>query len=383
MNASMRRVGPNESICTRCIMNTLADPSISFNADGLCNHCQRYDELLESRVVRGEEGQQRLATLVETIKYRGNNRDYDCIIGVSGGVDSTYVAYLVKRLGLRPLAVHLDNGWNSELAVKNIERVLSGLGIDLYTHVLDWEEFRDLQVAFLKASTPDGEIPTDHAIFGLLWREAARRRIPYIISGMNFTTESISVPDWSYGHSDWRYVKDVHKRFGKTKLNNYPSFSLSYLAWVNLIRGVRTVSILNYADYDKDEAMRVLRDDLGWRDYGGKHHESIYTRFYQGYVLPKKFGIDKRWGHYSDLVNAGQLRREEALELMKQPPYAEDEQMRDLEYVTSKLKLTSDQFQEIMDTPIRSFREYRNSFDHVSRLKKMANRLRGMGLYPR
>lgn len=368
--------------CIRCIMDIRADPSIRFDERGLCHHCQRYDQLVSTRVITGEAGRRALQQLVDRIKITGRGREYDCIIGVSGGVDSTYVAYLVKKAGLRPLAVHFDNGWNSELAVKNIERILKKLEIDLYTYVVDWEEFRDLQVAFLKASTPDGEIPTDHAIFALLWREAARRGIRYIVSGMNFTTESVSVPDWSYGHSDWRYVKDVHRRFGKCGLRSYPHFSLSYLIYVNFLRGVRTVSILNYVDYHKEQAMALLRDELGWVYYGGKHHESIYTRFYQGHLLPTKFGIDKRYGHLSDLINAGQLTREQALEEIARPPYPVDEQQRDLEYVVKKLGLTPQGFDEIMKLPPKSFRDYRNSFDRVQMLKRWVNRLRGAGMYP-
>lgn len=368
--------------CIRCIMDTVADRNIKFS-DGVCHHCQRYDSMFSTRVVRGELGRIILDNLVQKMRDAGRGREYDCIIGVSGGVDSTYVAWLVKNYGLRPLAVHLDNGWNSELAVKNIEHVLDKLDIDLFTHVIDWEEFRDLQVSFLKASTPDGEIPSDHAIFALLWREAVKRGIKYIVSGMNFTTESIYVPEWAYGHSDWRYVKDVHRRFGSLRLRTYPHFSLPYLVYANLIQRVRTVSILNYIDYNKNDAMRVLTEELGWQYYGGKHHESIYTRFYQGYVLPKKFGIDKRYGHLSDLINAGQLTREQALEEMKQPPYAEAQQQEDLIYASKKLGLRGHAFDEIMALPVKSFRDYRNSFTIINFLKSIANKLRARGLYPR
>lgn len=370
--------------CTRCIMDTVADRSITFDSSGLCHHCQRYDRLLSSRVLPGEQGKRALDTLVQRIKKRGRGRDYDCIIGVSGGVDSTYVAYLVKQLGLRALAVHLDNGWNSELAVKNIERVLTTLGIDLYTYVIDWEEFRDLQIAFLKASTPDGEIPTDHAIVALLWAEAARRNIPYYISGMNFATESIGVPDWSYGHWDLRYIKDIHRRFGTVPLRSYPKMSLLWLlGWINLVRGVRTVSILNFVDYNKAEAMKLLQEKLGWQYYGGKHQESIYTRFYQGYVLPNKFKVDKRYGHLSDLIKAGQMTRQDALEEMKKPPYPVALQHQDVEYVCKKLGLTRAQFDEIMQADVRSFRDYRNSYTVFQAIRDMANWMRGLGLYPR
>lgn len=369
--------------CVRCIMDTRAHPVIQFDEAGLCQHCQRYDELIASRVLRGDAARTALAIWVARLKEAGHGRDYDCIIGVSGGVDSTYVAYLVKELGLRALAVHFDNGWNSELAVKNIERVLDTLETDLFTYVVDWDEFRDMQIAFLRASTPDGEVPSDHAINALLWGEAARRGIRYVVSGMNFATESISVPEWSYGHSDWRYIKDVHRRFGTIPLKTYPRFSLRSLAYINLVRGIRTVSILNYVDYDKAKAMTVLEKKLGWQYYGGKHHESIYTRFYQGYVLPRKFGVDKRYGHLSDLINAGQITREQALVEIAQPPYPEELQQRDRTYVCKKMGLSETRFDEILAAEARTFRDYRNSYRAVSALKVVVNRLRGAGFYPR
>jgi N-acetyl sugar amidotransferase len=369
--------------CTRCIMDVTADPNITFDSDGVCHHCRRYDELVSTRVVRDEERRRSLQLLVDKIKAAGQGLEYDCLIGVSGGVDSTYVAYLVKQLGLRPLAIHFDNGWNSELAVKNIECVLRTLDIDLHTYVVDWEEFRDLQLAFLKASTPDGEVPTDHAIGALLWREASSRGIKYIISGSNFATESISVSTWSYGHSDWRYIRDVHRRFGTVKLTTYPHFSLAYLFYVNFIRGVRTVSILNYVDYQKEEAKELLRTKLGWKSYGGKHHESIYTRFFQGYILPRKFAVDKRYGHLSDLINSGQISRDEALAEMRLPPYSEELQQQDVVYVSKKLGLSVKQFDSIMRSPVKTFRDYRNLFGVVETLRNIVNYLRKRRLYPR
>lgn len=372
-----------EKFCTRCIMSNISDPNISFDDAGVCSHCLRYDSMFSIRTISNNFEKPAIDDLIKKIKNDGRLQDYDCIIGVSGGVDSTYVAYIVKKYGLRPLAVHLDNGWNTELAVSNIAKVLKNLNIDLYTHVIDWHEFRDLQTSFLKASTPDGEIPTDHAIFSLLWREAVKRGIKYIISGMNFKTESIYVPSWAYGHSDWRYIKSVHHRFGSKKLRTYPHFSLTYLLYANIFHRVRTVSILNYIDYDKSSAMRLLMEELGWQNYGGKHHESIYTRFYQGYVLPKKFGIDKRYGHLSDLINAGQISREQALEEMMKPPYPEAQQQEDLVYVCKKLGIDAATFGELMALPVKSFRDYRNSFAMVNLLKSIANHLRRVGLYPR
>lgn len=369
--------------CRRCIMDTVSDPSITFDESGVCSHCRNHDRLLSSRVLRGPEGKAVLEQLTRKIKKAGLSREYDCIIGVSGGVDSTYVAYLVKQMGLRPLAVHFDNGWDSELAVSNIEKVLRRLDIDLYTYVVDWEEFRDLQLSFLKASTPDGEIPTDHGIFALLWTQARRRGIKHVISGMNFATEAVNAPDWSYGHSDWRYIKAVHRRFGSVPLKTYPHFSLLDLAWMNAVRGIRTVSILNYVDYVKADAMRVLQDELGWVYYGGKHYESVYTRFWQGYVLPRKFGIDKRYGHLSDLINAGQMTREQALLEIQNDPYPPALAEEDRRYVIKKLGLDEAQFEAFMKLPRRTFRDYPNNFERVQQLKRGVNFLRARGWYAR
>lgn len=371
----------NYRVCVRCIMDTNADPRISFSEDGICNHCQRYDRLINSRVFKGVEGQSKLNRLVDKIKSAGRGNDYDCLIGVSGGVDSTYVAYIVKQLGLRPLAIHFDNGWNSELAVKNIEKALNKLDIDLITYVVDWEEFRDLQIAFLKSSTTDGEIPTDHAIYTLLWKESLKHGIKYIISGMNFATESIDVTDWSYGHSDWRYIRDIHAIFGSKKLKTYPHFSYLFLLYVNLLKGIRIVSILNYVDYDKHKTMDILVNQLSWVYYGGKHYESIYTRFFQGYILPQKFGVDKRYGHLSDLIKCGQIPRETALEEIKKPPYPEDLQQKDLEYVLKKLGLSVTEFEQIMSCPVKSFRDYKNSYQIVQFLRKTINLFRNLDIY--
>lgn len=368
--------------CTRCVMDSEADPQIVFDENGLCHHCLRYEHLIETRVSKGEQAKVQLDALVNKIKKSGKNKEYDCIIGVSGGVDSTYVAYLTKELGLRPLAIHFDNGWNSELAVKNVENILKKLDIDLITYVIDWPEFRDLQLSFLKASVPDGEVPSDHAIQSVLWSFAEKYKIKYIISGMNFITESISVPHWSYGHSDWKYIKSVHKKFGTKKLKTYPHYSLPYLMYVNL-KGIRTVSILNYIDYNKENVMTLLKEKLGWQSYGGKHHESIYTRFYQGVVLPKKFNVDKRYGHFSDLINAKQISKKEALKELEQETYDVKLQEQDKEYVCKKLGLSLEEFEQIMNAECKTFESYPNSYAVVQFLRNTVNKLRGLGLYPK
>ena len=358
--------------CVRCIMDT-TDPDIVFDDAGVCSHCHRYERVARERLIPAEERKPRLDALVAEIKAAGQGKPYDCVIGVSGGVDSTYVAWLVKDLGLRPLAVHLDNGWNSELAVANIEKTLKTLGIDLHTHVIDWEEFRDLQVAFLKASTPDGEVPTDHAIFALLYEMAAAHGVRHVITGTNVATEAVLPEKWGYGYFDWRYVKDVHRRFGTRRLSTYPHFSLPKLFWYVFGRRIRMVSVLNYIEYDKTKAMQLLQDKLGWVYYGGKHYESIYTRFYQAFLLPRKFEIDKRKAHLSTLILSGQTTREQALAAMQEPVYPERALLEDRDYAIKKLNLTSEQFEAILAAPNKTFLDYRTSHGIFETAKRIVN----------
>jgi N-acetyl sugar amidotransferase len=339
-----------------------SDPDIVFDAQGVCNHCRRYDNEIKGTELNSAEKAKAVETIVAKIKKEGRGKKYDCVIGVSGGVDSTYLAYVVKDLGLRPLAVHLDNGWDSELAVSNIEKVLNKLDIDLYTHVLDWVEFRELQKAFLLASTPDGEIPTDHAIVATLVNVSIRERIKHIILGGNTQTEFILPRAWSQGHSDWKYIRSVDRIFNKRPLRAFPHMTFFNLYFGHrFIHRIELVSILNFIDYNKRQAMDVLQNKLGWINYGGKHYESVYTRFFQGYILPKKFGYDKRKAHLSNLICSGQLTRNEALEELKKSPYPSKEMEReDKEYVIKKFELTTEQFEAIMTLPKKTIADYPN-----------------------
>ena len=367
--------------CTHCVMDT-SDPDIKFNRDGVCNHCIQYNINVDIRTIKNNQ-KERLKKLVNEIKKTARKKDYDCIIGVSGGVDSTYVAYKCKELGLNPLAVHFDNGWDSELAIKNIENVLNKLEIDLYTYVVNWEEFKDLQLSFLKASTSDSEIPTDHAIYALLMKTASKRGIKYVISGMNYQTESIMPISWSYGHSDWKYIKNIHKIFGNKKLRTFPKYTLFYLFYIAFIRRIKFVSLLNYFEYDNEEAMKILVNSLNWKNYGGKHQESIYTRFFQAYILPVKFNIDKRKAHLSNLINSGQISRDEALESLKEYPFSNQEVLEDKKYVIKKLGLTEEAFEEIMNLPRKSFHIYPNNYHTINKIKKIINFFRKKGFLPK
>lgn len=362
-------------ICSRCIMDT-SDPDISFDEQGVCNHCHRYDDQLTRRVAPVEFRENRLALLIDEIKSLGRGKDYDCVIGVSGGVDSTYVAYLTKQFGLRPLAVHFDNGWNSELAVSNIEKTLERLHIDLSTFVVDWEEFKDLQLSFLKASTPDGEVPTDHAIVALLYQAAAKYGLKHILLGTNVASEAIMPIKWGYGYSDYRYIAAVQEEFGSKKLRTYPHYSLPKLFEYMFLRKIRIVPILDYVEYHKEEAMKRIEEDLGWTYYGGKHYESIYTRFYQAYILPKKFSIDKRRAHNANLVLSGQMTREQALSGLEEPTAPEELLIEDLNYVCKKFGLARQDFEKIMALPLRTFESYPNSYHRLEVAKKVLNALR-------
>lgn len=332
------------------------DPEIQFDAAGICNHCRHHDALVKKHVLNGDEGRKKLGQIIEAIKIEGAGKKYDCVIGVSGGVDSTYVAFKVKELGLRPLAVHLDNGWDSELAVKNIENVLKKLEIDLFTHVLDWEEFKDLQMAFLKASTPDSEIPTDHAINAVMRLVAKKTGVKYIISGSNIRTETHLPRAWSQGHNDWKYIKSVHRKFGEARLKTFPH--MGFWTHLKLCKTQVCLDILNYLDYVKKDAMKTLELKLGWKYYGGKHYESIYTRFYQGYILPRKFGYDKRKAHLSSLICSGEITRENALEELNKETYPVGMQKEDKIYVIKKLGVTEDKFEEIMCLPKKTYWDY-------------------------
>lgn len=350
-----------QTVCSRCVMDT-TDPDIQFFPDGRCSCCRHYDEVSTKDLHSDEAGQRALSDLIEKIKKKGAGHDYDCLIGLSGGVDSSYVAYLVaKRFGLRALAVHLDNGWNTELAVANVERLVKVLGIDLITHVLDWSEFKDIQISFIKSGISNIEIPTDHAIWAVLLRTAAKMKIPFVIAGNNVVTESVMPQSWLYGSKDSVLIKSIHERFGKVRLKTYPT--LSTFDYVNylLVRGIRWVPILNYIDFNKTKAKQFLMSELGWRDYGGKHYESVFTRFFHANYLPERFGYDLRKAYLSALVCSGQITRAEALVELKSPPASDEVLMRDREYVLKKLGLTEDEYKKILAEPTRTYRDYPNS----------------------
>jgi len=350
---------PDYRQCSVTVMDNIADPRITFDRDGVCNYFHEYQKAANEGVYQGARGEEHLAKLAEKIKKDGKGKPYDCLIGLSGGVDSTYVAYLVKQLGLRPLAVHLDNGWNSELAVKNVENIITKLGFDLYTLVVNWEEFRDIQLSYLRASVVDIEVVSDHAIFSTMYKLAKEKKIGYIISGTNIVTEYIMPPDWLYQKMDFTNLKDIHRRYGKIRLKTYPSFDFKKYVYYSAVLRLVPISILNYVPYNKEQVKETIKRELGWRDYGGKHYESIFTKFYQAYILPEKFRIDKRKAHLSTLICSGQMSKEQALAELAKPLYDPRELKDDKEYVIKKLGLTDREFEEIMRLPVKRHQDFK------------------------
>ncbi len=346
-------------VCSRCILDSADDPGITFDERGICSICRQYDLKVRNEVFKGDEARNKLEDLVGKIKKEGIGKPYDCIIGLSGGVDSTYVAWKVKELGLRPLAIHLDNGWDSELAVKNIENIVRRLDLDFITYVIDWEEFKDLQLSYFKAGVIDLELPTDHAIVAILYQIAKKYGVKYVLSGHNLATEGFLPEGWIHYKFDVKNIRGIHKRFGKERLKTFPLMPFFKRLYYEKVLGIYLFSLLNYIEFDKNEAKRFIMDKLKWRDYGAKHYESIFTRFYQGYILPRKFKVDKRKSHFSTLICSGQLAREKALELLMDDPYPSREMMEaDKVYVLKKLGFDEKEFEEYMKAPVHKHTDY-------------------------
>ncbi len=351
---------PKYQQCTVTVMDNIADPDIRFDEKGICNYYYEYQQAAIKGLVTGEAGEKKLEDLVHRIKADGKGNRYDCLIGLSGGVDSTYVAWLVKQHGLRPLAVHLDNGWDSELAVRNVENIITRCGFDLFSLVIDWEEFRDIQLAYLYASVVDIEVVSDHAIFASMYKLAREHNTGYIISGTNIVTEYIMPPSWLYDKMDYANLKDIHSRFGKKRLNTYPYFDFRKHVYYSSVLRLNPISILNYVPYNKNEVKEIIRKELDWRDYGGKHYESQFTKFYQAYILPEKFHIDKRKAHLSTLICSGQMTRSAALLELEKPLYDPAQLQSDKEYVMKKFGLTPQEFEKIMHLPIKKHAAFKS-----------------------
>lgn len=341
-----------------------SDSKISFDEKGVCEYCNNFHSNIKPNWHTDARGRAEIMAEVEKVKAAGKGQSHDCIIGISGGVDSSYVTHLAKaEFGLRPLLFHVDAGWNSQQAVHNIERLVDALGVDLVTEVVNWQEMRDLQLAFFKASVPHLDTPQDHAFFAGLYNFAAKTGIKYILTGANYSTECVREPlEWHYHASDRRQMLDIHKRFGSRPLRSFPTTDIFiYKLYYRFVKGIRVVKPLNYVPYVKEDAINLLIDRYGWQRYAHKHSESRFTRFYEGYWLRKKFGFDKRRAHFSSLILTGQLSREDALMAIAIDPYLPDDISRDSDFVATKLGITLDELQGYMEQPNKSYHDYANA----------------------
>jgi len=359
----------NIKICKRCILDETV-PNIQFNKNGTCNYCELHD-ILDKAFPNNDNGKKLLEAMFFKIKENGKNNKYDCVVGISGGVDSTYLIHLAKEHGLRPLAVHIDNGWNSEISISNIKNTVEKLDVDLYTSVIDWKEMKDILRSFLKASYPWADGPTDMALVSLLYKVAKEKGIKKILVGNNFRTEGKQPTEWTY--VDNRIVRNIHKTHGEiTTLKSYPHFSIFDLVKYEIFAGIKMIKPLYFIDYDKEKTKKFITKEYGWKDYGGHHHESIFTRFIIGYWLPKKFDIDKRKITFSAQIRSGLRKRSQALNELGTLPYPKKQMDLDKKYIIKKLGFSDKEFREILESPNKSFRSfpsYYNLYRHFGKLK--------------
>ncbi len=349
-------------ICNNCVMDT-SDSAISFDENGVCDHCQNFQKNILPNWHTDEIGKAQVVKLVEDIKLSGKNKEFDCILGMSGGLDSSYMLHLVvTEFGLRPLVFHVDAGWNTDLAVNNIQVMIDKLGLDLYTEVIDWQEMKDFQLAFFKSGVPHLDIPQDHAFIATLYHFANKHNIKYIMNGGNYSTECVRNPlEWLYYGTDMAQLKDIQRRFGTKKLKKYPfSPILFHKVYLRYLRGVKVVKPLNYLPYTKKMAIETLSSKYGWTPYPQKHFESRFTRFYEGYWLPTRFGYDTRRVQYSSLILTGQMSRSEALKKLEKPAYNPETIDEEFEYIATKLGISVKELRYYHEMPLKTYRDYRN-----------------------
>lgn len=348
--------------CTRCVMDT-TDSKIVFDEDGVCDHCRNFDKNIKPFWNAHEENTDELMELAAKIRKAGEGKEYDCILGLSGGAYSSYLAYIAKEvMHIRPLIFVVDTGWNLNVAVENIEKIVKGLDLDMYTEVINWKEMSDLQLSFFKAQISSQDFPQDHAIFAGLYNYAVKHHIKYVLTGSNSATEFIRPPvEWLY-LNDLRMAKDIHKKYGKRPLTTFPTCGmLKYRILYRYFYGMKRVYPLDYVVYNKSEVEKMLHEKYGWMRYENKHYENVFTRFFEGYYLPHKFGFDTRKNVYSNQILAGTMKRDEALELLKKPSYDPDLMEQDKEYIAKKLGISTEEFDEIIAGENKTPLDYKNS----------------------
>jgi len=373
-------MGDDYRECSFCVMDT-SDPEISFDEHQRCNHCREFERLLGRAWFPNEEGARRLDGILARIRAEGRGREFDCLLGLSGGVDSSYLALKAFEWGLRPLVVHVDTGWNSELSVQNVERIVKHTGFELHTHVVNWETMRDLQLSYLRAGIANQDVPQDHAIFAGLYHFAEKSRVRFVLSGGNYATEAILPRAWLGFAMDARNLRAINRRFGNGSLEGFPTIGFfKYYIENPLIRRMTPVRPLNYMPYSQTAAVAYLESEVGWRNYPRKHGESLFTRFFQNYYLPTRFGYDKRRPHLSTLIAAGSIGRDEAARLLAEPLYDKAELARDREYICRKLRIGQEELEAFMEAPVHQYSEFAN-WDRwhsvLKRTQRLAERISG------
>ena len=357
--------------CTKCVMDT-TDPEITFDERGVCNHCREFEEVTSKRWFPNEDGAKNLKIIYNKMKKENVHKEYDCILGLSGGVDSSYLALKLHEEEIRPLIVHVDGGWNSELAVQNIENIVNYCGWHLHTIVIDWEEMKDLQLAYLKSGIANQDVPQDHAIFASLYHFATKHGVNYVISGGNISTECIFPNSWNWSAMDADNIHGIHKKYGSIKLKKYKTVGFYKLYfYYPFIKKMRTIRPLNFIPYVKSKALEELKDKVGYKEYARKHGESVFTKFFQNNYLPTKYGMDKRKPHLSSLIVTGQMTKEEALRELENPLYKERELIEDKEYIAKKIGISKEDFEKILTTHSSHYTDFANMEKKYKRMKKI------------
>jgi len=349
-------------ICCNCVMDT-TDSKITFDEKGICDHCNDFYNHVKPNWHPDEIGRKQLELIIQQIKKSSKKHDFDCLLGISGGVDSSYMLHLiVTEFGLRPLVFHVDGGWNSELAVNNIQVMIDKLDLDLFTEVIDWEEMRDFQLSFFKSGVPHIDLPQDHAFIATLYEFANKYKVKHIMNGANISTECVRNPmEWLYYGTDMRQINDIHKQFGTIPLKKYPlSPILKHKFYLRYIKGIKVIKPLNYLPYNKKEAIRILSETYGWKEYPQKHFESRFTKFCEGYWLPERFGFDTRRVQYSSLILTEQMDRNEALKRLEKPAYDPETINDEFKYIANKLNISEDELRMYFKAPVKTYKDYKN-----------------------